>query len=44
MNLIFQLSEEYRNRVKRRNKVRLKIAAVCFVLVIIGLLIVRIIA
>lgn len=28
MNPIFQLSEEYRERVKRRNKIRLKIVAV----------------
>ncbi len=43
MNLDFQLSEEYKDRIKRRNKIRLKIAAVCFVLVIIGCLVVRII-
>jgi len=44
MNPIFQLSEEYRERIKRRNKIRLKIIAVCSVLVVIGLLVVRIIA
>jgi len=43
MNPIFQLSEEYRERVKRRNKIRLKIVAVCFALAIIGCIVLRII-
>lgn len=43
MNLNFQLSEEYKDRIKRRNRIRLKIAAVCLALAVIGCLLVRII-
>ena len=38
-----KLSEEYKERIRQRNKIRAKIDAVCMVLVVIGLIIVRII-
>jgi|GEM_PF-4671778 len=37
------LSEEYKERIRRRNKIRAKIVAVCVILVVIGLIFVRII-
>lgn len=38
-----KLSEEYKERIRQRNKIRAKIGAACMVLVVIGLIIVRII-
>lgn len=38
-----QLSEEYKERIRRRNKIRAKICAVCIILVVIGLILIRII-
>ncbi len=38
-----KLSEEYKERIRQRNKIRAKIIGVCMVLVVVGLIIVRII-
>lgn len=38
-----KLSEEYKERIRQRNKIRAKICAVGMVLVVIGLIIARII-
>ncbi len=40
---MIQLSEEYKRRIRRRNKVRAVICAVCLALVVIGLIVVNII-
>ncbi len=39
----FQLSEETKERIKRRNGIRGKIAAVCGILAVLGIIIVRVI-
>ncbi|HEZ7985569.1 MAG TPA: hypothetical protein RWO09_01380 [Ruminococcus sp.] len=39
----FQLSDEAKERIKKRNSIRGKIAAVCGILTVIGIIIVRII-
>ncbi len=38
-----QLSEEYKERIRRRNKIRAKIIAVCAFAVVIGIIIVKVI-
>lgn len=38
-----KLGEEYKERIRHRNKIRMKIVLACLVLVVIGLIIVRII-
>lgn len=43
MKLDFKLSNEYKDKIKRRNQIRLKIAAVCIILVVLGCVLVRII-
>lgn len=40
----FQLSDETKERIKNRNRIRGKIAAVCGVLAVIGIIIVRVIS
>ncbi len=40
----FQLSDEARERIKKRNSIREKIAAVCGVFAVIGIIIVRVIS
>ncbi|WP_294406454.1 hypothetical protein [uncultured Ruminococcus sp.] len=44
MKLDFQLSEEYKDKIRRRNRFRLKAAAVFLVLAVIGCVVVRIIS